>query len=292
MVKSMTGYGKGVAENADAKITIEMKSVNHRYLDLSIKLPKKLNFLEQAVRNKISSTISRGKVDLYITLEEHSDACYQVSVNEAMAKKYFDSISSMADAIGVANDIKASHIVRLPDVIELVETDADEASLKDLVFEALEACLMQFVASRVTEGGRIEADLLSKMEEMTGLVAQLEDKSPAIIEEYKRKLTDKISELLDDNHIDESRIAQEVTIYADKVCIDEEMVRLKSHVAETKDTLKLDAEVGRKLDFLAQELNREANTILSKSTNAEVADIGISLKTLIEKVREQIQNIE
>ncbi len=292
MVKSMTGYGKGVAENADAKITIEMKSVNHRYLDLSIKLPKKLNFLEQAVRNKISSTISRGKVDLYITLEEHSDACYQVSVNEAMAKKYFDSISSMADAIGVANDIKASHIVRLPDVIELVETDADEDSLKDLVFEALEACLMQFVASRVTEGGRIEADLLTKMEEMTGLVAQLEDKSPAIIEEYKRKLTDKISELLDDNHIDESRIAQEVTIYADKVCIDEEMVRLKSHVAETKDTLKLDAEVGRKLDFLAQELNREANTILSKSTNAEVADIGISLKTLIEKVREQIQNIE
>ncbi len=292
MVKSMTGYGKGVAENADAKITIEMKSVNHRYLDLSIKLPKKLNFLEQAVRNKISSTISRGKVDLYITLEEHSDACYQVSVNEAMAKKYFDSISSMADAIGVANDIKASHIVRLPDVIELVETDADEDSLKDLVFEALEASLMQFVASRVTEGGRIEADLLTKMEEMTGLVAQLEDKSPAIIEEYKRKLTDKISELLDDNHIDEGRIAQEVTIYADKVCIDEEMVRLKSHVAETKDTLKLDAEVGRKLDFLAQELNREANTILSKSTNAEVADIGISLKTLIEKVREQIQNIE
>ncbi len=292
MVKSMTGYGKGAAENADAKVTIEMKSVNHRYLDLSIKLPKKLNFLEQAVRNKISSTISRGKVDLYITLEEHSDASYQVSVNEAMAKKYFDSISSMADAIGVANDIKASHIVRLPDVIELVETDADEASLKDLVFEALEACLMQFVASRVTEGGRIEADLLSKMEEMTGLVAQLEDKSPAIIEEYKRRLTDKISELLDDNHIDEGRIAQEVTIYADKVCIDEEMVRLKSHVAETKDTLKLDAEVGRKLDFLAQELNREANTILSKSTNAEVADIGISLKTLIEKVREQIQNIE
>ncbi len=292
MVKSMTGYGKGVAENADAKVTIEMKSVNHRYLDLSIKLPKKLNFLEQAVRNKISSTISRGKVDLYITLEEHSDASYQVSVNEAMAKKYFDSISSMADAIGVANDIKASHIVRLPDVIELVETDADEDSLKGLVFEALEASLMQFVASRVTEGGRIEADLLSKMEEMTGLVTQLEDKSPAIIDEYKRRLTDKISELLDDNHIDEGRIAQEVTIYADKVCIDEEMVRLKSHVAETKDTLKLDAEVGRKLDFLAQELNREANTILSKSTNAEVADIGISLKTLIEKVREQIQNIE
>lgn len=292
MVKSMTGYGKGVAENPDAKVTIEMKSVNHRYLDLSVKLPKKLNFLEGAVRTKISDTISRGKVDLFITLEEHSDSCYQISVNEAIAKKYFDSISSMADFIGVVNDIKASHIVRLPDVIELVEMDTDEAGLKNLVFEALDICLNQFVASRVTEGARIEADLLAKMDKMTRLVGQLEDKAPSIIEEYKQKLTDKISELLDDNHIDESRIAQEVTIYADKICIDEEMVRLKSHVTETIDTLKLDAEVGRKLDFLAQELNREANTILSKSTNAEVADIGISLKTLIEKVREQIQNIE
>ncbi len=292
MVRSMTGYGKGVAENSDARITIEMKSVNHRYLDLNIKLPKKLNFLESSIRNKISESIFRGKVDVYITLNEHSDACYQVSINDAMALKYYNSISAMANKLGLDNDMKASNIVRLPDVIELEETDSDEDSLKTLVFEALEACINQFVQARISEGVRLEADLISKMDEMLLLVDKLEKRSPLIIEEYKSRLISKIHELLEDTKIDESRIAQEVTIYADKVCIDEEMVRLKSHVAETRAVFDLDKEVGRKLDFLAQELNREANTILSKSTDVEIADIGITLKTLIEKVREQIQNIE
>jgi uncharacterized protein (TIGR00255 family) len=292
MVRSMTGYGKGFAENSEARVTIEMKSVNHRYLDLSIKLPKKLNFLESSVRNKISESIFRGKVDVYITLNEHSDACYQVSINDAMAQKYLDSISAMATKLGVDNDMKASNIVRLPDVIELEETDSDEDSLKELVFEALNQCIDQFVQSRITEGARLQKDLVAKMDEMLSLVAKLEERSPVIIEEYRARLITKIHELLEDTKIDESRIAQEVTMYADKVCIDEEMVRLKSHVAETRSVFDLDKEVGRKLDFLAQELNREANTILSKSTDVEIADIGITLKTLIEKVREQIQNIE
>ena len=292
MVRSMTGYGKGFAENSEARVTIEMKSVNHRYLDLSIKLPKKLNFLESSVRNKISESIFRGKVDVYITLNEHSDACYQVSINDAMAQKYLDSITAMATKLGVDNDMKASNIVRLPDVIELEETDSDEDSLKELVFEALSSCIDQFVQSRITEGQRLEADLISKMDEMIVLVDKLEKRSPIIIEEYRNRITAKIHELLEDTKIDESRIAQEVIMYADKVCIDEEMVRLKSHVAETRSVFDLDKEVGRKLDFLAQELNREANTILSKSTDVEIADIGITLKTLIEKVREQIQNIE
>ena len=292
MVRSMTGYGKGFAENSEARVTIEMKSVNHRYLDLSIKLPKKLNFLESSIRNKISESIFRGKVDVYITLNEHSDACYQVSINDAMAQKYLDSISAMASKLGVDNDMKASNIVRLPDVIELEETDSDEDSLKELVFEALSQCVEQFVQSRITEGQRLEKDLIAKMDEMIVLVDKLEKRSPIIIEEYRNRITAKIHELLEDTKIDESRIAQEVTMYADKVCIDEEMVRLKSHVAETRSVFDLDKEVGRKLDFLAQELNREANTILSKSTDVEIADIGITLKTLIEKVREQIQNIE
>ena len=292
MVRSMTGYGKGFAENSEARVTIEMKSVNHRYLDLSIKLPKKLNFLESSVRNKISESIFRGKVDVYITLNEHADACYQVSINDAMAQKYLDSISAMATKLGVDNDMKASNIVRLPDVIELEETDSDEDSLKELVFEALNQCIDQFVQSRITEGARLQKDLVAKMDEMLSLVAKLEERSPLIIEEYRARLITKIHELLEDTKIDESRIAQEVTMYADKVCIDEEMVRLKSHVAETRSVFDLDKEVGRKLDFLAQELNREANTILSKSTDVEIADIGITLKTLIEKVREQIQNIE
>ena len=292
MVRSMTGYGKGFAENESARVTIEMKSVNHRYLDLNIKLPKKLNFLESLIRNKISESIFRGKVDVYITLNEHSDACYKVSINDIIAKEYFDSIAEMAEKLGVENDMKASNIVRLPDVIELEETDSDEDSLKELVLSALSDCINQFVDSRIAECARLEKDLVSKMDEMLVLVDKLEKRSPVIIEEYKERLTTKIHELLEDNNIDENRIAQEVTIYADKVCIDEEMVRLKSHVAETRSVFELDKEVGRKLDFLAQELNREANTILSKSTDVEIADIGITLKTLIEKVREQIQNIE
>ncbi|WP_458458964.1 YicC/YloC family endoribonuclease [Pseudobutyrivibrio sp.] len=292
MVRSMTGYGKSFAENENARVTIEMKSVNHRYLDLNIKLPKKLNFLESLIRNKISESIFRGKVDVYITLNEHSDACYKVSINDIIAKEYFDSISAMATKLGIDNDLKASNIVRLPDVIELEETDSDEDELKSLVLSALSDCINQFIDARIAEGARLEEDLIAKMDEMLVLVDKLEKRSPVIIEEYKTRLTTKIHELLEDNHIDESRIAQEVTMYADKVCIDEEMVRLKSHVAETRSVFELDKEVGRKLDFLAQELNREANTILSKSTDVEIADIGITLKTLIEKVREQIQNIE
>ena len=292
MVRSMTGYGKGIAENSDARVTIEMKSVNHRYLDLNIKLPKKLNFLESTIRNKISESVFRGKVDVYITLNEHSDACYQVSINDAIAQKYYDSISAMADKLGIDNDMKASSISRLPDVIELEEMDADEDSLKTLVLEALDACVAQFVDSRIAEGNRLETDLIAKMDEMLVLVDRLEARSPQIIEEYRARLKTKVSELLEDTHIDEARVAQEVVIYSDKICIDEEMVRLKSHVSETRGVFELDKEVGRKLDFLAQELNREANTILSKSTDVEIADIGITLKTLIEKVREQIQNIE
>lgn len=292
MVRSMTGYGKGIAENSDARVTIEMKSVNHRYLDLNIKLPKKLNFLESTIRNKISESVFRGKVDVYITLNEHSDACYQVSINDAIAQKYYDSISAMADKLGIDNDMKASSISRLPDVIELEEMEADEDSLKTLVLEALDACVAQFVDSRIAEGNRLETDLIAKTDEMLVLVDRLEARSPQIIEEYRARLKTKVSELLEDTHIDEARVAQEVVIYADKICIDEEMVRLKSHVSETRGVFDLDKEVGRKLDFLAQELNREANTILSKSTDVEIADIGITLKTLIEKVREQIQNIE
>ena len=198
MVRSMTGYGKGFAENSDARVTIEMKSVNHRYLDLNIKLPKKLNFLESVVRNKIGESIFRGKVDVYITLLEHSDACYQVSINDAMAAKYYESISAMAEKLGVDNDMKASSIVRLPDVIELTENDADEDSLKELVLSALSDCIDQFIESRIAEGQRLESDLISKMDEMLVLVDKLEKRSPQIIEEYKARITSKIQELLKD----------------------------------------------------------------------------------------------
>lgn len=292
MVRSMTGYGKGIAENEQARVTVEMKSVNHRYLDLNIKLPKKLNYLESTIRNCVSEDVFRGKVDLYITLTEHADSNYSVSCNINMAKMYYDTISAMATELGIENDLKASTVARFADVMEITEKESNEEDLSPLVLEALSNCIKQFVESRISEGERLEADLTAKLDELSSLVDKLEERSPKIIEEYRTKLTEKINELLGDNKVDETRIAQEVTIYADKVCIDEEMVRLKSHVVETKNVFKLDKEVGRKLDFLAQELNREANTILSKSTDVEIADIGITLKTLIEKIREQIQNIE
>lgn len=292
MVRSMTGYGKGIAENELCRVTIEMKSVNHRYLDLNIKLPKKILFLENNIRNIIGEKLSRGKVDLYITLNMHSDSSYNVIVNEAMAKQYFDAISHMADSVGVDNDIKASTLSKLPDVIEVEEAEVDDELLSSVVLEALNQCILQFISSRESEGVRLEHDLLQKLDEMSALVNELEKRSPQIIDEYKSRITDKLRELLGDTQIDEARIAQEVILYADKICIDEEMVRLKSHIIEAKNVFSLNKEVGRKMDFLAQELNREANTILSKSTDVEIADIGISLKTLIEKVREQIQNIE
>ena len=292
MVKSMTGYGKGGAENDSASVTIEMKSVNHRYLDLNIKLPKKLNFLETAIRNRVSESIARGKIDIFITLKEHGDANLDITINEAMAKKYHEALKEMAEKLEVPCDYSVLSLAKLPDVIEVVEAEADEDSLKELVMNALDLAIAQFIEARLSEGARLKADLTLKMDEMCALVDRLEARSPEIIEEYRTRLSQKITELLGDNQIDESRIAAEVVLYADKVCIDEEMVRLKSHVKETRDVFELDKEVGRKLDFLAQELNREANTILSKSTDVEIADIGIQLKTLIEKVREQIQNIE
>lgn len=292
MIRSMTGYGKAIAENDSARVTVEMKSVNHRYLDLSIKSPRKLNYLEQSIRNRISSDVIRGKVDLYITLDEHADANFDVSINTVLAKKYLDEINSMATELSVDNDIKASTLTRLPDVIEIREKQNEEDVLKDLVFEALNKCIGAFVETRESEGARLKNDLLAKMDEISSLVSKLEERSPVIIDEYREKLRAKVKELLDNTEIDEGRIAQEVVLYADKICIDEEMVRLKSHVAEVKDIFANSKEAGRRLDFLAQELNRESNTILSKSTDVEVADIGITLKTLIEKIREQVQNIE
>ncbi len=292
MIRSMTGYGKGIAKTDSCKVTIEMKSVNHRYLDLNIKLPRKLNFVETSIRNTIGSRIVRGKVDVFVSLEEQADAQYSVSLNEGLATMYRDAIKKMSDDLDISYDLKASSLSRFPDVLEVVEADSDESELNSLVNEALNSCIDSFITSRENEGTRLKEDLVAKLDEVDSLVTKLEARSPVIIEEYKGKLLQKVADLLADNKIDEGRIAAEVVLYADKVCIDEEMVRLKSHVKESRSLFENGNEIGRRMDFLAQEMNRESNTILSKSTDVEIADIGISLKTLIEKIREQIQNIE
>lgn len=292
MVKSMTGFGRGEAQDEFRKITIEMKSVNHRYLDLNIKIPKSLNPFETEIRNYLKTRIVRGKVDVYVTLETAADQEYVLKYNSKLAEMYVDNIKAMADEFGLDYDLKATHLSRYPDVLEMEEAEADESELKVLLFEALEKAANQFGENRTKEGERLQKDLLDKMDEMSGYVSVLEKRSPEIIEEYTSRLKAKVNDLLEAGHIDENRIAAEIVLYADKVCIDEEMVRLRSHIEETKQVLLNDKEVGRKLDFIAQEMNRESNTILSKSTDVEIAGIGISLKTLIEKVREQIQNLE
>ena len=292
MVKSMTGFGRGEAGDASRKITVEMKSVNHRYLDLNIKLPKKLNPFEGDVRNFLKSHIIRGKVDVYITLETSADEEYILKYNSKLAGMYVDNLKAMSEEFGLDYDLKATHLSRYPDVLEMEEAQADEEELKELLLEALQLATTQFGENRLKEGQRLQQDLLAKMDEMSEYVGVLEARSPQIVEEFSNRLKAKVKVLLEDGHIDENRIAAEIVLYADKVCIDEEMVRLRSHVEETRQVLSKDAEVGRKLDFIAQEMNREANTILSKSTDVEIAGVGISLKTLIEKVREQIQNLE
>lgn len=292
MLKSMTGFGKGSASNDIATITVELKSVNHRYLDLGIKMPRKLNFLEGFIRNRIAEDVKRGKVDVYINMTEHADAAVTLSLNMNLAHMYYDLFEQLEKELNIPNDLRTSTLARIPDIIEQTENEGDEEALKALVKEALDKALVMFIENRTSEGGRIEADLRGKLDEMDALVDELVRRSPQIIEEYKTRINNKLTELLEGTGIDETRIAQEVIIYADKVCIDEEMVRLKSHVVEARKVFDTADEVGRKMDFLAQEMNREANTVLSKSTDAEIADIGITLKTLIEKIREQIQNLE
>ena len=292
MIRSMTGFGRAEDVSEHRKITVELKSVNHRYLDINVKIPVRFGFLELPVRNYLKERLERGKVDIYIGYQKDGDLSYTVHYNSELAAMYLKNLNDMADEFKLDNDIKLSNLSRYPDVFEIQEKEQNTDELWNEISVVLEKAVDSFVQSRENEGERIAADLFNKLDTMTELVDKIEEKSPMIIEEYKAKLVSKVQELLDNNQIDDNRIAAEVTIYADKICVDEEIVRLKSHIMEMQNTLSSGNDVGRRLDFIAQEMNREANTILSKSTNAEIADIGIDLKTLIEKIREQIQNLE
>ena len=292
MIKSMTGFGRCEFTDEKRKFTVELKSVNHRYLDVNIKMPKKLNFFESSIRALLKEYIERGKVDVYITYEDYTEDNYALKYNSALAAQYLDYLNRMAEEFGLENDIRVSNLSRYPDVLVMEEQDVDEKELWDGLERALRGACEQFVASRIKEGENLKVDLIDKLDHMISYIDFIEKRSPLIMEEYRKRLEDKIKEILGDRQMDDGRIATEVTIYADKVCVDEETVRLRSHINTTKDTLLEGGSIGRKLDFIAQEMNREANTILSKVNNIEISDIGIDLKTGIEKVREQIQNIE
>ena len=292
MIKSMTGFGRCEVADEKRKFTVELKSVNHRYLDVNIKMPKKLNFFESTIRNLLKEYIERGKVDVYITYEDYTEDNYTLRYNSALAAEYLGYLNSMAEEFHLDNDIRVSTLSRYPDVLVMEEQDIDEKELWSGLEKALRGACEQFVESRVKEGEALRNDLLDKLDAMLSDVGFIEERSPQIMKEYRMRLEEKIQEILGDRQIDDSRIATEVTIYADKVCVDEETVRLRSHIITTKDTLIAGGSIGRKLDFIAQEMNRETNTILSKANNIEISDVGINLKTSIEKVREQIQNIE
>ena len=292
MIKSMTGFGRCEFTDEKRKFTVELKSVNHRYLDVNIKMPKKLNFFESSIRALLKEYIERGKVDVYITYEDYTEDNYALKYNSALAAQYLDYLNRMAEEFGLENDIRVSNLSRYPDVLVMEEQDVDEKELWDGLERALRGACEQFVASRIKEGESLKVDLIDKLDHMISYVDFIDKRSPQIMEEYRKRLEDKIKEILGDRQMDDGRIATEVTIYADKVCVDEETVRLRSHINTTKDTLLEGGSIGRKLDFIAQEMNREANTILSKANNIEISDTGINLKTSIEKVREQIQNIE
>ena len=292
MLKSMTGFGRCERITSEYKISVEIKAVNHRYLDLGLKMPKKFIYFEAAIRTLLESYIQRGKVDLFINYEDYTQGNLCLKYNPSLAAEYMDYFKRMEEAFGIPNDITVSRLAQFPEVLTMEQVPDDEEHLWEILSKALKEAAEQFVKSRELEGEHLREDLLGKLDHMTVLVDQVEERFPQILKEYQGRLEDKVKELLAAAAIDENRIAAEVIVYADKICVDEEMVRLRSHIEATRAELLAGGSVGRKLDFIAQEMNREANTILSKSTDVTIADTAIALKTEIEKIREQIQNIE
>ena len=254
--------------------------------------PKKLSIFEAAIRNLLKQSIGRGKIDVFITYEDYTENNVCVKYNADLAREYYTGLVKMSKDFGIENDIQVSSLSRFPEVFTLEEQTIDEEELWSLIEKAVSTATKQFVEARIVEGENLKQDIVAKMDGMLELVNFIEERSPQIIAEYRNKLTDKVNELLGDKQIDEGILATEITIYADRICVDEETVRLKSHIKNMKETLNDSDSVGRKLDFIAQEMNREANTILSKANDLEVTNKAIDLKTEIEKVREQIQNIE
>lgn len=292
MIKSMTGFGRcEICEN-ERKFAVEIKSVNHRYLDVNIKMPKKLSFFESSIRTVLKEYVQRGKVDVFITYEDNTEENLSLKYNEDIAASYLKYLRLMAEKFDLEDDIRVSTLSRYPEVFTMEEQGVDEKELWQLLEKALREACQHFVESRIAEGERLKEDLTDKLSSMKSCVDFIEKRSPVILQEYRMRIESKVKELLENSTIDEARIAAEVTIFADKICVDEETVRLRSHIESTRAALLEGGSVGRKLDFIAQEMNREANTILSKSNDLQVSDMGIDLKTDIEKVREQIQNIE
>ncbi len=288
----MTGYGRGEEVRGGRNITVEVRSVNNRYLDCNIKLPRLYVFAEDAIKSLVQGTISRGKVDVFVTLGPSEEGDVKVSLNRPVADGYYQALCDMRDAYGLRDDISVSLLSRFPDVFLVEKNEDDVKAVAEDICAVLSQALADFDAMRTREGEKLEQDVARRADTIEALTGQVEERSPGIVADYRARLTARINEVLQNTQIDESRILTEAAIFADKVAVDEETVRLRSHLSQLRQMLRSEGPVGRKLDFLIQEFNREANTIGSKCSDVETASIVVSIKGEIEKIREQIQNIE
>ena len=299
MIYSMTGFGRSEYSDEARRVIIEIKSVNHRYCDINIKLPRSISRFEPELRKRLKNYVERGKVDVFITYTSLKSSGYLVKYDKEILKQYMDHFKAIEQDFGLEEEYKPTVVARFPDVFTVEENFYVEDEEYQIIEKVLDEAGAQFQESRAKEGANLTKDLLDKMDELEELTCKVDEMAPRIIEEYQAKLTEKVANLLDTANIDENRIVQEVTIYADRVAVDEELVRLHSHIKAVRDMLtQTDKQsgdsnsIGRRLDFIVQEMNREANTTLSKSDTLAVTDIGINMKTCIEKVREQVQNLE
>ena len=292
MIYSMTGFGRGDVDSDSIRYTVEIKAVNHRFLDINVKLPSYAFSLEEKIQKMIKEKIERGKIDVSVTIRAKGNSGKEFAFDQDCASVYLNARDFIKEQYDLTDDFGITSLLGLPGVISEKDMSSSPDSLWENVREALTKAIEKLTIAREKEGDNLSADLIKKADRLQELSHIIKERSPVIIDEYKSRLTKKVREFLEDKTIDDSRIASEVIIYADKICIDEELVRLSSHIKTFKDTIKSGGAVGRKLDFLTQELNREANTILSKSSDSYTADVGIEMKTLIEKLREQVQNLE
>ena len=292
MVKSMTGYGRAVETVNGREFTVEIRSVNNRYLDCTVKLPRSVSFAEEAVKAAVKAAVSRGKVDVFISVRSETEADVQVTLNKPVLEGYLAAMRQMVSDYGVKDDISVSTLSRMSDVFVVDKPKADEDQLKADLLSVVEKALEAYDAMRVAEGLALENDLRSRAATILELVAQVEELNPKTVSDYRKRLEEKMREVLENKSIDESRILTEAAIFADKVAVDEETVRLRSHLEQMDEMLSGNGGIGRKLDFLLQEMNREANTTGSKCSDVKVARIVVDIKAELEKIREQTQNIE
>lgn len=292
MIKSMTGYGRGTVESDGQSFTVEIKSVNHRYCDLNIKMPKSFMPLEDRIRKVVQQKINRGKVDIFITQADFGNCSTRAVLDEELADSYVECLNRIREKYDIKEGVSLDLIARFPDVITLKKEEDDLESAWEYLLQALNDAISMLMDMREKEGEKLKENMIEKCSHIQALMDDIEKQSFKIPEEYREKLSDRLKDLLGKYPVDENRLAMEIALFADKSCIDEEIVRLNSHIIQFKDTLNVDEPVGRKLDFILQEMNREANTIASKSTNLEVTRLILNVKNEIEKIREQIQNVE